>query len=102
MKHLKKFNENFFNRLRHKISLPNFTFKECDKLGYKKEQIPSLSGNLFAFTKDGIKVGDEVFFLGHDGVGGFYHGDKIKADQELVNNSQNLQFYKKVGTVSWK
>jgi len=40
-----------------------------------------------------------VFYLGHDGVGGWWYGNKTIADQELVDKAENLQFYKKVGVV---
>ena len=102
MKHIKRFNENFFKNIFKKSkdsSLPVLTYGECEEKGYKVEDVPTFSGNAFAFTRKGIKVGDEVYYLGHDGVGGWQHGDTHIADQELVDKAEDLQFYKKVGIV---
>jgi len=104
MKHIKKFNERFFERTIKKVShtaqrivLPTFTSKECEDLGYKIGF--ELEKDRYAFSRKDIKLGDEVFYLGHDGVGGWWYGNKTIADQELVDKAENLQFYKKVGVV---
>ena len=102
MKHIKRFNENFFKNnffKKSKDSLPVLTYKECEEKGYKVEDVPVFSGNGFAFTRKGIKVGDEVYYIGHDGVGGWQHGYTHIADQELVDKAEDLQFYKKVAIV---
>ena len=104
MKYIKEFNEGFFNRAKKKVShivqsnvLPSFTSEECEENGYRIGF--DLEKDQYAFSRDDIKLGDEVFYLGHDGVGGWWYGDKTIADQELVDKAKNLQFYKKVGVV---
>lgn len=106
MKYIKKFNESFLSNAKDRISyfgqsivLPSFTYAECKEKDLYTRAVPILTKNIFAFTRKGIKIGDEVYFLGHDGVGGWMYGDKTIADQELVDKAENLQFYKKVGTV---
>ncbi len=41
-----------------------------------------------------FKIGDTVYYFGHDFVGGFLYGHKYKADQEMVDKKENLQFYR--------
>lgn len=51
-------------------------------------------GGMFAYDKK-FMVGDEVFYFGHDGVGGWSVGDSVIVDKELYSKKNNLHFYKK-------
>lgn len=83
------------NRLRL-LFLPKFSKEECEENEFHIESIELTSGVRFVFTQN-FEAGEEVYYLGHDGVGGFYHGDKITSNEELVSKRYNLQFYKLMG-----
>ena len=83
------------NKLKQ-LFLPKFSKEECDKHKFHVESIELTSGVRFVFSNS-FEVGDKVHYLGHDGVGGFYHGDIIIADEELVRKKDNLQFYRLIG-----
>jgi len=83
------------------IILPRFTREECKKNSFSIDTVKPLEGPQRVFTRN-FELGDEVYFLGHDGVGGFWHGDIITADEELVRKKHNLQFYKMIGRLKRK
>ena len=76
--------------------LPKFSREECKNRGFHVTTAQPIDGKYRAFTKN-FKLGDEVYFLGHDGVGGFWYGDIITADEELMRKKENLHFYKMIG-----
>jgi hypothetical protein len=83
---------------------PGLTVKEAEEKGYHVACLELFSGHRFAWTKD-FEVGDEVYWLGHDGVGGWWYGDKHIADAELIHKNRlggNIPFYKKVSWINNK
>jgi len=60
--------------------------------------IPMHSGKYFEFNKN-FKVGDKVYWLGHDWVHGFLYGEKYVADKDMVKHKKDLQLYKKIKRV---
>jgi hypothetical protein len=76
------------------------TKDQVEECGYHVERINLHDNHRYAWTKN-FKLGDTVYYLGHDGVGGWWHGDTTKADQEMMEKKNNLHFYKKVGKINY-
>ena len=77
--------------------LPRFSQEECKKFNLRVEPVGCLYKITPLVFNKNFKVGDEIYFLGHDGVGGFWYGNIITANEELVRKKDNLQFYKLIG-----
>jgi hypothetical protein len=74
------------------------TIEQAEERSYYIVRVNLHDKHRFAFTKN-FKLGDEVYYLGHDGVGGWWHGDTTTADEELMRKKDNLDFYKKVSKI---
>ena len=71
--------------------------KDVERLGYKSF---SSFGKGYVYTKE-FEIGDIVYFFGHDGVGGFWVGDKVIVDEELHRKKDNLHFWKRVCKIKY-
>ena len=74
------------------------TLEEAEERGYHIERLDLHSKKRYAWTRD-FKLGDQVYYLGHDGVGGWWHGNETTADEEMMRKKHNLHFYKKVSKI---
>jgi len=77
------------------LLLPRFTRETCKEKGYHIFNNMDLTGHR-VFTKD-FDLGDLVYFLGHDGVGGWWYYDTTTADEEMMRKKDNLHFYRMIG-----
>lgn len=64
-----------------------------DRRGYHRERLDLSKMVWSIFTKD-FKEGDEIYWLGHDGVYGLLHGQKIVATEEDVRRKDQSGFWK--------
>tara|TARA_R110000772_G_scaffold80421_2_gene171609 strand:+ start:378 stop:638 length:261 start_codon:yes stop_codon:yes gene_type:complete len=60
---------------------------------YERINIHKKKGHYY--NKD-FKVGDKVYWLGHDWVYGFLYGETYIADQEMVDKKEHLWMYKRI------
>jgi hypothetical protein len=74
------------------------TFKDAEERSYHIERLNLHDKSRHAWTKH-FELGEEVYYLGHDGVGGWWHGDTAVADKEMIDKKHNLHFYKKVAKI---
>jgi hypothetical protein len=66
-----------------------------DKMGYHRERLDASKLIWSIFSKD-FEKDDEIYWLGHDNVYGFLHGEKLIADAEAVKKKKVLDFWKKI------
>ena len=73
--------------------------EEYQSLGYYVLRTSDLTkAEWGAYTKD-YKIGDKVYWLGHDGVHGFWYEWDYIADQSMIDNKDHLDMYKRVGII---
>ena len=84
-----------FNFLMFKTWLEKKEYYE--NLGYYVTRLDLAKLKWGVFTKD-FKESDEVYWLGHDGVYGCWFGFIYKADKEMIEKKDNIQFWKLIKT----
>ena len=72
-----------------------------DSKGYHREMLDQSKMIWSIFSKD-FKKGDVIYWLGHDGVYGFLHGQKVLANEEDARKSRQSQFWKKIDELDFE
>ena len=72
-----------------------------DKNKYHRELLDQSKLIWTIFDKE-YKEGDLIYWLGHDGVYGFLHGEEKRASKEDVNIKNQLPFWRKVDKLNFE
>ncbi len=64
-------------------------------MGIIKERLRLGDRHETKFTTE-FRLGDTVYWLGHDGVHGFWHGEAYVADEDMIKYKDELKLYKKL------
>lgn len=91
------------NRIRNKKRAEKLreALRKYDKERYHRELLDNSKLVWSIFSKD-FKEGDIIYWLGHDGVYGLLHGQKIVANKEDVRRKENSQFWKKIDELNFE
>ena len=69
--------------------------------GYNVVRV-DISKLIWSVFDKNFKEGDEIYWLGHDWVFGFMHGEKFTADKQAVEKKEALQFWNKVDELNFE